>query len=170
MALDGNFPAGARPLTDTSARQRLDDLQTDCAHALDDDDLEAWPGFFAEDASYRIVTRENHEAGLPMAILYCDSRGMMSDRVLALRTANIFEPHVNCHVIGRSRYVEAGDGLARGRTNFQVVRTMQSGQMDLFAVGKYLDLIDISGPKPVFKERVVVLESRRIDVLLCYPL
>ena len=155
---------------DPALRQRLDDLQTDYAHSVDDDDLEAWPGFFAEDGRYKIVTRENHEAGLPMGILYCDSRGMMSDRVLALRTANIFEPHTYAHLLSRSRYRSNGDGLIHGRTNFQVTRTMEHGQMDLFAVGKYLDVIDASGDAPVFRDRLVVIESRQIDVLLCYPL
>ncbi len=151
-------------------RQRLDDLQTDYVHVIDDDDLEAWPGFFVEDGSYKIVTRENHLAGLPMGVLYCDSRGMMSDRVLALRTANIYEPHTYCHHLSRSRYWDDGDGLVRGRTNFQVVRTMEHGQMDLFAVGKYLDVFDVAGDAPKFRERLVVIESRQIDVLLCFPL
>jgi len=168
--MDGSFPEGAAPVTDAALRQRLDDLQTDYAHTVDDDDLEAWPGFFTENATYKIVTRENHAAGLPMAILYCNSRGMMSDRVMALRTANIFEPHTHCHLLSRSRYAQTPDGLIRGRTNFQVTRTMQDGQMDLFAVGKYLDLIDASSEELAFQERLVVLESRRIDVLLCYPL
>lgn len=151
-------------------RQRLDDLQTDYAHAVDDDDLEAWPEFFRADSVYKIVTRENHLAGLPMGILYCNSQGMMRDRVMALRTANIFEPHTHSHLLSRSRYAAGDNGEVTGRTNFQVVRTMEHGQMDLFAVGKYLDRIDISGDAPRFKERLVVLESRQIDVLLCYPL
>ena len=168
--MDGAFLKDIEPIADAELRQRLDDLQTDYAHTVDDDDLEAWPRFFAEDATYKIVSRENHEAGLPMGVLYCNSRGMMSDRVLALRTANIFEPHTHCHLLSRSRYGRAADGLIHGRTNFQVVRTMQDGQMDLFAVGKYLDRIDASDATLRFKERLVVLESRRIDVLLCYPL
>jgi len=151
-------------------RQRLDDLQTDYVHAVDDDDLEAWPEFFQVDGVYKIVTRENHAAGLPMGILYCNSQGMMRDRVMALRTANIFEPHTHSHLLSRSRYTAGDNGDVTGRTNFQVVRTMEHGQMDLFAVGKYLDRIDISGDVPRFKERLVVLESRQIDVLLCYPL
>jgi anthranilate 1,2-dioxygenase small subunit len=155
---------------DQSLRQRLDDLQTDYAHIVDDDRLEEWPAFFVEDGSYKIVTRENHQQDLPMGILYCNTRGMMSDRVLALRTANIFEPHTYSHILSRSRYEDIGDGCVRGRTNFQVIRTMEDGQMDLFAAGKYLDVIDISGAALKFKERLVVIESRRIDVLLCFPL
>lgn len=151
-------------------RQKLDDLQADYVHAVDDDDLEAWPEFFLADSAYKIVTRENHAAGLPMGILYCDSQGMMRDRVLALRTANIFEPHTHCHILSRSRYMPGENGEVTGRTNFQVIRTMEHGQMDLFVVGKYLDRFDVSGAAPRFKERLVVLESRQIDVLLCYPL
>lgn len=152
-------------------RQQLDDLQTDYAHAIDDGDLEAWPGFFAEDASYKIMTRETHEAGLPMGVLYCNTRGMMSDRVLALRTANIFEPHTYCHTLSRSRYTQAADGLISGRTNFSVVRTMEDGQMDLFAVGKYLDEIREGDDGALkFQSRLAVIESRRIDVLLVFPL
>lgn len=168
--MDGDPFRGAAALDDPQLRQALDDLQTDYAHTVDDDDLEAWPDYFIEDATYKIVTRENHAAGLPMGILYCNSKGMLRDRVLALRTANIFEPHTHCHILSRSRYASAADGAVVGRTNFQVARTMQDGQTDLFAVGKYLDRFDVSGAAPLFQERLVVLESRRIDVLLCYPL
>ena len=155
---------------DNNLRQRLDDLQTDYTHVIDDDRLEEWPGYFIEDSIYKIVTRENHQQDLPMGIFYCNSRGMMSDRVLALRTANIFEPHTYCHILSRSRYEESGDGSVTGRTNFQVIRTMEDGHMDLFIAGKYLDLIAVSGATLQFKKRLVVIESRRIDVLLCFPL
>ena len=155
---------------DATLRQKLDDFQVDYAHAIDDDRLEDWPSFFLENGSYKIVSRGNHEAELPMGVLYCDSRGMMSDRVLALRTANIYEPHTYCHILGPARYSERADGLIDSRANFQVVRTMEHGQMDVFAVGKYLDQIDVSSDAPRFKQRLAVIESRQIDVLLCFPL
>ncbi len=157
-------------MIDSDLRQRLDDLQTDYAHAIDDDDLEAWPGFFAEDGSYKIMTRETYEAGLPMGVLYCNTRGMMSDRVLALRTANIYEPHTYCHLLSRSRYAEGEGGLITGRTNFSVTRTMQDGTMDLFTVGKYLDTFVEENGSVKFKQRLAIIESRRIDVLLVFPL
>ena len=157
-------------MIDSDLRQRLDDLQTDYAHAIDDDDLEAWPGFFAEDGSYKIMTRETYEAGLPMGVLYCNTRGMMSDRVLALRTANIYEPHTYCHLLSRSRYAEGEGGLITGRTNLSVTRTMQDGTMDLFTVGKYRDTFVEENGSVKFKQRLAIIESRRIDVLLVFPL
>lgn len=157
-------------MIDAECRQRLDDLQTDYAHAIDDGNLEAWPGFFTEDASYKIMTRETFDAGLPMGVLYCNSRGMMSDRVLALRTANIYEPHTYCHILSRARYEEREGGVITGRTNFSVTRTMEDGQMDLFAVGKYLDRFLEEDGVLKFNQRLAIIESRRIDVLLVFPL
>lgn len=154
---------------DADLRIRIEGLLADCAHAIDDDELERWPGFFAEDAVYQIITRENHDADLPMAIMICEGRGMMADRVMALRTANVYEPHTYCHLLGPTVLSEDGRGIA-ARTNFSVVRTMQDGRMEVFAAGKYLDRIVSSEGAPLLADRRVVLESRRIDILLVYPL
>ena len=143
----------------------------DYAHAIDDLDLDAWPAFFTEDARYKIIMRENFDAGLPMGVMYCEGAGMMRDRVLALETANIYEPHTYSHVLSRSRLKRAADGDLHARTNFIVTRTMQEGRMDTFAAGKYLDRIAEQPDGSLrFTERLVVLESRRIDILLVYPL
>ena len=156
-------------MIDGQARQRIEDFLLDCAWAIDEDELEAWPGFFAEDGRYRITTRDNEERGLPVGIMLCEGRGMMEDRVLALRTANIFEPHRYRHILGRPRLREAEDGLVRSDSSFIVMRTMQDGRMDLFAAGNYRDLLRVENSKVLFQERAAVLESRRVDVLIVIP-
>lgn len=154
---------------DAGLRIRIEAFLANCAHAIDDDELERWPGFFVEDALYQIITRENHDAGLPMAIMICEGRGMMADRVMALRTANVYEPHTYCHLLGPTVLSEVSDVVA-ARTNFSVVRTMQDGRMEIFAAGKYLDRIVLAEGTPLLADRRVVLESRRIDILLVFPL
>ena len=47
---------------------------------------------------------------------------------------------------------------------------MHGGDSSLFATGRYLDRIDISGPEFKFLERTVVLDSQKIDTLLVIPL
>jgi hypothetical protein len=47
---------------------------------------------------------------------------------------------------------------------------MEDGRMDLFATGKYLDEIVIENGAAKFKERVVVIDSRNIDILIVVPL
>lgn len=162
-------PTLAAATVDIVTRLMIDDLMIDCAHAIDDDDLERWPDFFTEYATYKIISRENQEAGRPLGLLSCDSQGMMRDRILALRTANVYEAHTYCHLLGRSQVTRAGEGY-RARTNFSVIRTMQDGTSTRFAAGKYLDELIISDGTMKLVSRLVVLESRRIDILLVIPL
>lgn len=155
---------------DPAVRAAIEDLAAAYAHAIDDGELEAWPGFFTEDASYQVITRAAHEQGLPLGIITCEGRGMLEDRIKALRQANIFEPHVYNHLVGRPQIWLDEKGGLRARSNFQVVRTMQDGGMSLFAVGRYLDEIRLGPDGPRYRARRVVLDSRRVDILLVLPL
>ena len=149
---------------------RAEALLLDAAHAIDDDALESWPDFFTRDASYRIVPRDSHAAGEPIGILSCQGQGMMRDRILALRTANIYEPHTLCHVLSRPVLTETPDGGVMSRCNFALFRTQQAGSTELFAAGRYLDRMVEDGGVMRFAAREVVLESRRVDILIVLPI
>ena len=155
---------------DIDPNARIAEFLVDYVHDIDDDNLEAWPDYFTEDAIYQIIPRENFENDLPLGLLYCEGRGMMLDRIDALRTANIFEPHTHCHTLNPPRIRASGNGLYTARTNFTVIRTKQDGAMDVFAVGKYVDEIILVGDRPLFRDRRVVIESHRVDILLVKPL
>ncbi|PPR64231.1 MAG: Anthranilate 1,2-dioxygenase small subunit [Alphaproteobacteria bacterium MarineAlpha4_Bin2] len=161
---------GADEMIAPECRNLIENFLLDCAHDLDDDRLEAWPDYFTTDAIYRILPRESHEKDLPLGVLYCEGRGMMIDRIDALRTANIYEPHSHCHVLGPTRLQKGFDGTYAARTNFTVIRTKQDGTMDVYAAGKYLDKLVFKSETPLIQDRQVVLESRRIDILLVVPL
>lgn len=148
---------------------RLQAFITRYAHCLDDAQWDDWPTHFTDSGRYKIVTRENYDAGLPLGLMYCDGRGMMQDRMLALQTANVYEPHTYCHILGWSELTQT-DNAWTGRTNFSVIRTMQSGEMEIFAAGKYLDQFEVTNDQVQLIERIVVLESRRVDILLVAPL
>src|SRR5262249_3196982 len=146
-------------------------LNADYARAIDDDRLEDWPDFFGDPCLYKITSAENHRRGLPAGIVYADSRGMLRDRVAALREANIYERQSYRHVVGLPAILdETGEGVVRVETPFLVVRIMRDGTMDLFATGRYLDALveDQGGLR--FRERVVVCDSGRFDTLLAIPL
>ena len=159
------------PAVDTDVRAQLVDLLSDYVHALDDGDIDRWPHFFTEEAIYHVSTRENQDEGLPIGIIRCVGRGMMLDRVKAFHTANIYEPHSYNHVIGQpiiSAGVEADTFVSR--CNFQIVRIMQNGRMDLFATGKYCDVLTFEDGSPRIRRRDVVLDSRNVDILMVVPL
>ena len=125
-----------------SLRERIEGLIDDYAHALDDEEIDRWPQFFTETGVYHITTRENLRDGLPIGVIRCVGRGMMLDRVKAFYTANIFEPHIYNHLLGRPA-VSVGQvaGTYASRCNFHVVRIMQDGRTELFVTGKYLDTV-----------------------------
>lgn len=150
-------------------REAIEDLLAAYAEAIDDGSLERWPQFFTEDGEYHIITRESHAAGLPIGIMYCGSRGMMEDRVQALRTANIYEPHAYRHLIGRPT-IERNDSAFAVRTNFCIYRIAQDGDTVVFATGQYIDQIVEDRGTLRLRSRRVVLDSRRVDILLVLPL
>jgi 3-phenylpropionate/cinnamic acid dioxygenase small subunit len=149
---------------------RLWQLNADYARALDDDRLEEWPDFFTEDCLYKITSADNHRQGLEVGIIYADGKGMVRDRVAALREANIYEGHAYRHIVGVPALVGEAAGAVRAETPFLVVRIMRDGTMDLFATGRYLDALVEEAGGLRFRERLVVCDSRRIDTLLAIPL
>ena len=151
-------------------QQRVEDLMADYAHSIDDDNVEAWPEFFTDDAVYLVTTRESVARNYEMGIMRCEGIGQIRDRITALRKANIFEPHTHCHVLSRPRLSSESDGSIRARSAVLVYRTMESGKQDRFAVGHYEDVLVEQGGVLKFLERRVILDSRQVDVLLVYPL
>jgi 3-phenylpropionate/cinnamic acid dioxygenase small subunit len=145
-------------------------LCADYARAIDDDRLEDWPGFFVERCLYKITSADNHRRGLPAGLVYADSRAMLDDRVAALREANIYERQAYRHIVGLPAILEEAGGAVRAETPFLVVRIMRDGTMDLFATGRYLDVLVQDDGGLRFRERIVVCDSSRVDTLLAIPL
>jgi anthranilate 1,2-dioxygenase small subunit len=151
-------------------RLELEELYTDYVHCLDADELERWPEFFTEDCFYRITSAENYEAGMPLGLIHATSRNMLKDRVSALREANIYEPQCYRHLVSSIKIVEEHGARLDLTTNFLVVRTMQEGDMALFAAGRYLDQVRLDDGIWKFARKTVVLDSRQIDTLLAIPI
>lgn len=150
--------------------EKLWELSSRYARALDDDRLEEWPSFFVEDCLYKITSADNHARGMQAGLIYADSRGMLQDRVTALRQANIYERQAYRHIVGAPAALGEEGGALRAETSFLVVRIMRDGRMDLFACGRYLDRVVEEAGSLKFKERIVVCDSSRFDTLIAIPL
>jgi len=149
---------------------RLVELNAAYARALDNEEFERWPAMFAESCLYKVTTAENAARGLEAGIMYADSRGMLEDRVSALRKANIYERQRYRHIVGLPHVMGAEDGAHRVETPFLIVRIMRDGTMSVFATGCYRDLVaaDADGALS-FRERVVVCDGGRFDTLVAIP-
>jgi 3-phenylpropionate/cinnamic acid dioxygenase small subunit len=145
-------------------------LYADYARAIDEDRLEDWPDFFAAVCLYKITSADNFRQGLPAGVIHADSKGMLRDRVTALREANIYERQTYRHLVGLPAIHGEADGGVRAEAPFLVVRTMRDGTMALFAAGRYLDVLVEEEGALRFRERIVVCDSSRFDTLLAIPL
>jgi anthranilate 1,2-dioxygenase small subunit len=140
------------------------------ARCLDDDRLEDWPDFFAEDCLYRVTSAENMREGYEASLIFLNSKGMVRDRVSALRTANIYERQAYRHVLGQPSILSSDGDSVSTETSFMIARIMRDGKTDLFATGRYLDVWRRAGAGVTLVSRVVVCDSSRIDTLLALPL
>jgi 3-phenylpropionate/cinnamic acid dioxygenase small subunit len=157
-------------MTDVATQLAVERLLARYVASIDDDRLEEWPAFFTERCRYQIITSENYERGLPIGIFFADTRAMLADRVASLRQANIYEAQRYRHLVSSTLVLGVEGGLASVRSNYQVVRITEEGAMTLFSTGRYLDRIRLDGPEPLFAEKLVVCDSRRVDTLLAIPL
>ena len=157
-------------LLSAELRTRVEDFLNEVALALDDGQFERWPDFFTEDGFYQIIPREGFEAGHPLGIMTCAGRGMMLDRIAALQSANIYEPHHYNHVLSRAVVHAEPDGTIAARINFALYRTIEGGSTELFAAGSFRDRIVQQGEAFKLKSRHVVLASHRVDTLIVLPI
>jgi anthranilate 1,2-dioxygenase small subunit len=131
---------------------------------------EDWLALFAAECRYAVVPRENHEAGLPVALILCDSRAMLEDRIAALRQANKYNIHTDRHIIGPPRIIASGAVRIEIEASFAVYQTDPEGETRLFATGLYRDRIEREGDARRIAEKLVLLDTFAVPTLLATPL
>jgi anthranilate 1,2-dioxygenase small subunit len=148
-------------------RAAICDLLAEYGALIDMAKFDEWLGLFADECRYQIVPRENFDRGLPAALVFCDSRAMLEDRIRALREANKYNIHTDRHVIGLPRVFE--DGLAL-EAPFAVFQTDQEGETRLFATGLYHDRLAPAGQRLKIRDKLVLLDTFAVPSLLATPL
>jgi anthranilate 1,2-dioxygenase small subunit len=143
------------------------DLFAEYGALIDLAKFDEWLDLFAEECRYQIIARENSDRGLPAALVFCDSRAMLEDRLRALREANKYNIHTDRHVIGLPRILD--DGLA-AEAPFAVYQTDQEGETRLFATGLYRDRLARVGSRLKIRDKLILLDTFAVPTLLATPL
>ena len=167
-----SVPEGARAeLADLRAlRWEIEEFNADYAAVLDAGRIADWPGFFTQDAIYRITGRENWDAKLPVGLVYCEGMGMLRDRALAIAKTTMFAPRYLLHQISNTRVhsVDAA-GAISAEANYALFETLVDERTALQQVGRYHDRFMREGGRLRLKERHCVYDSVIIDTALIYP-
>jgi 3-phenylpropionate/cinnamic acid dioxygenase small subunit len=144
-------------------------LNNEYADVLDNERYDEFPDFFVEDCVYRVVPRENHLLGLPIAVIHCESKGMVKDRVYAARESTMAEPRTFRHFISNIRVLEASDQAIRAQANVLIVQTMINRMTEIVLAGFYQDQIVRQDGRFLFKERLCIYDSLLLPTSMIAP-
>lgn len=150
-------------------RDALRDFFDDYYTVLDDVRLEEWPAFFTEDCLYRVIPRENFEAGYTLCSIQAESRGMLADRVMGLTRTQMYAPRYYRRFPGPLRIVTHDDNGVRTRHNLLVVQTLIDKPSEIVLSAVCHDLVARDDEGPRLRERIVVFDSEMIPNSLIYP-
>ncbi len=144
------------------------------ADLLDDGPLEEWPDLFVEDSLYLVIPRENFDENLPLAIIRCESRGMLQDRVQSVQSTIMYEPRYLRHQITNIQINEPepdAGALIYATANYSVIEVLQDELPRILSVGRYLSVINRTPTSALkFQELKVVFDSVMVPNTIVYPL
>jgi len=142
--------------------------------------LDEWPGLFTDQAEYIVITRENHERGLLIAVIRDDTKDRILDRVTIIKEfwgagGRAEDRHYNNvvprHVVGPVWVEPAGTGEVLVGANFAVYQTVQVDTSPrLLAVGEYRDVVEVVGTIARLKSKTVILDTPVLQDVFVYPL
>jgi salicylate 5-hydroxylase small subunit len=114
------------------------DLFTRHGSLLDDDRFDEWVDLFTDDCEYLVIARENHDRGLPLATIRCESKGYLKDRVVAVRETSMYAPRSQRHVVGAPLLQADGTWTA----SYAVFQTLVDEPSQVFSTGRYVARAD----------------------------
>jgi len=171
MAMLAGFARSAvDPRLARELRAEIEEFHAEYCAALDENRLEDWVSFFTPDAVYRITSRENAEAELPVGLVYCEGAGMLRDRALAIAKTAMFAPRYLQHQVGNIRVLGvSGDGIVSAQANYLLFQTLVDEKTTIHQVGRYFDRFVRAGARVLLRERHCVYDSVLLDNSLVLP-
>ncbi len=152
-------------------RQEIDEFNAAYAAALDEQRLSDWAEMFTDDAHYIVISRENADSGLPVGLIYCDSKKMIHDRAFALEKTTMFAPRYLRHIIGNLQVLgHEENGGIRARANYVLIQVLYDRpEAKLHQVGAYHDVFRRIEGGLKLAQRRCIYDSLLIDNALCLP-
>jgi anthranilate 1,2-dioxygenase small subunit len=154
----------------SSIETAANDLMAMYADCIDDGRFEDWLGLFTEDASYKVVARDNQELGMPAAMVLCTNKNMIRDRISALLGATKYNFHYDRHIVGRARVRRGTDADWHVGASYAVFQTTHEGRTWLYSVGRDDDRVRMQDGKLLFCAKKVVVDTFAIPGMLATPL
>ena len=150
-------------------RDEVEDFYAEYSDVIDSGALERWPELFVEPCLYRIVSKENHDKGLPLSLMRCESLGMLKDRAYASKELNVYAPRAWRHSITQIRAREAGATIS-AQANFVVLESLPDQHTRVLCAGRYLDKLVRTEAGLRLREKICIYDAALIPGSIVMPL
>jgi 3-phenylpropionate/cinnamic acid dioxygenase small subunit len=166
---EGYLPQPVPARAAREARLDVEDFHVRYCAALDEERLEAWPDFFAEDCLYVVTARENVDAGLRVGLVYAEGRGMIRDRAFAVKHTQMFAPRYIQHFVSNVQVLALSGDQIRTQSNYLLLQTLVDGPTTIHQSGRYYDTFVREGEQLLLRERHCVYDTTLIANDLVFP-
>jgi anthranilate 1,2-dioxygenase small subunit len=152
-------------------RAEIEQFNAAYGMALDDQRLSDWSEMFTEDASYVVLSRENHDRGMPVGLIYCENRAMIRDRAFALEKTAMFAPRYLRHFVSNMQVIGIDpDGSIRASANYLLLQVLfDRPDATLHQVGVYYDIFRSGSDGLKLAKRHCVYDNLLVPNALCLP-
>ncbi len=138
---------------------QLSALLSKSAHLLDSNDLSIWPDLFMPDGRYKLQSRENFDAGLPLCIMDYESQGMLRDRIYGVQQTIYHDPYSQRHVCSAPLISSFSEHRIECESSYIVTRTQRDNMPQIISTGRYIDVIVVDGSLLKFSSRTAVYDN-----------
>lgn len=146
------------PDADLATRAMVEDFLYTYAATIDRGEAVAWPNFFTEQGTYRLMTLEN--VGFRSMSLFVDrGREALKERAAYIAGYWGVKQRKTLHTITNVLVTPQGDGLVTSTAYLVLYRVARDGQSAFHTCGEYHDTISVNDDGPLFVEHTVILDA-----------
>ena len=145
----------------TISDDQIKNLIYKSCRTLDAEDFDAYLDLYAEDFEYKVTNyaREIRKEQEWMDVNRPEMKGLLANVPLHFRLLGSFMRHATVYDIERN-----GADTAKAVTYVTIYYTTPEGATSVWAVGRYHDVIHISGQTPLIADRNLKLETREVGI------
>ena len=128
---------------------------------LDAEEFDAYLALYAEEFDYKVTnySREIRKEQEWMDVTRAELKGLLANVPQHSRLLGSFMRHATVYEIERN-----GADTAKALTYVTIYYTTPEGATRVWAVGRYHDVIDVSGESPLIADRDMKLETREVGI------
>ena len=128
---------------------------------LDAEEFDDYLDLYAEEFEYKVTnfSREIQKGQEWMDVNRSELKGLLGNVPLHFRLLGSFMRHATVYDIERN-----GADTAHALTYVTIYYTTPEGATSVWAVGRYYDVIDVSGDVPLIADRNMKLETREVGI------